>query len=321
MNLTPSEAVTVLLDKHAHRYARQFAAEQASVEKGKQVYLNTLAVCAVQSYLKWLLIPTALHQSDCWHPGLRAIFNIADLVLPQIGKLECRPVIEGDRILALPPEVTENRIGYLAVQISAELDRVQLIGFLPAKAIVNPLESILLDSLSEIDELIETIDRCQVRINLRQWLNGIFPAEWQPLELLLATHGRTLRTAANLSNLSAPSHHRGKLIHWQVAGKTQTVILAIELSETSAEIVDIRLKIHPLLSSDSLDETITNEAVDFVPPKLQVTVLDEVGNICMAAETKDSHDWIQLEFSCQSAERFSVHMNFGETTITERFSV
>ncbi|MBW4619457.1 MAG: DUF1822 family protein [Cyanosarcina radialis HA8281-LM2] len=320
MNLTSSQAITVLLDKHAHRYARQFATEQASVEKGKQVYLNTLAVCAVQTYLKWLSIPTALDRSDCWHPGLRATFNAADLVLPQIGKLECRPIIGGDRVLILPPEAIDNRIGYVAVEFQEELDRVQLLGFLKPSTIINPLEPIPLDRLSDLDALIETLDRCRNKINLRQWLNGIFESEWQPLEVLLATHGKAFRTGANLSEVS---QQRGKLIRWKIAGETQTTILAIKLKDKSSQIVDISLGIYPLLETESSLATnlIADEQIDSLTPKLQITVLDELGNTCMSAQTQNTNQWIKLEFSCQFEETFTVQINWGETIITEQFVV
>ena len=56
MTLTLSEPLTVAIAKDSHRYAEIFAAEQATPQKGKRVYLNTLAVCAVATYLKWLSI-------------------------------------------------------------------------------------------------------------------------------------------------------------------------------------------------------------------------------------------------------------------------
>ncbi|PHM06717.1 DUF1822 family protein, partial [Nostoc sp. 'Peltigera malacea cyanobiont' DB3992] len=77
------------------------------------------AVYAVHSYLKWLNIETALNQGDSWHRGLRAIFDVADLVLPGVGKLECRPVLPDEAAIVLPPIMTQERIGYVAVQFSS----------------------------------------------------------------------------------------------------------------------------------------------------------------------------------------------------------
>ena len=60
MSTKESQYLTVPLGSAAHHWAEQFAAEQATPQKGKQVYLNTLAVLSVQNYLKWQQIETAL---------------------------------------------------------------------------------------------------------------------------------------------------------------------------------------------------------------------------------------------------------------------
>jgi ABC-type phosphate transport system substrate-binding protein len=194
MNSTQSLHLTVPLGQDAHRLALQFAAEQATPDKGKQVYLNTLAVYAVHSYLKWLPVETVLSQGDSWHPGLRAISDVADLVLPNIGKLECRPVLPGEIAFTLPPEVTTDRIGYVAVQFSQQLDSVELLGFAPANPNTEPPDKIPVAELQSIDALIDNIHQQSIKhiqnpavkretllVNLRQWLEGIFNEE-QPKE-------------------------------------------------------------------------------------------------------------------------------------------
>ena len=67
MNSTKKIAQKVLLDREAHAIARRFAVKQATPQKGKQTYLNTLAVYAVHNYLKWLQIESDLSSSDSWH--------------------------------------------------------------------------------------------------------------------------------------------------------------------------------------------------------------------------------------------------------------
>jgi Protein of unknown function (DUF1822) len=67
MNNTETHHLSVPLSNNAHRWAEDFAREQDNPSKGRQVYLNTLAVYAVYSYLKWLNIEAALNQSDSWH--------------------------------------------------------------------------------------------------------------------------------------------------------------------------------------------------------------------------------------------------------------
>lgn len=320
MTINLSQTLTVPLDNEAHDYAKQFAAEQATVAKGKQVYLNTLAVYAVRSYLNWLSIKTALHQSDCWHPGFRAIFDVADLMLPNIGKLECRPVLPGEETVDIPPEVSENCIGYMAVEFSNKLDRVELLGFLPAKAIAHPAEPIPLWQFQPLDSLINTIDRQQLRVNIRQWFEGIYQPGWQPVDALLSDQMRQSvapNVAPNVaSNVASnpPNQPRsirlGKVIDWQNDDDleiSQRIILTVRLKETSATEMEICLRLYP-------DEQTTH-----LPANLKVSILDESGVACMDAEAREADDWIELTFDCEADDRFTVEIALGDRRIREEF--
>lgn len=313
MNLTQLP-ITVLLDKNSHRYATQFAGEQTTPQKGKQVYLNTLAVCGVHQYLKWLSIPSNLSQSDCWHPGLRALFNVADLVLPKIGKLECRPVLPEEQTLIISPEVTDNRIGYVAVRLHEALDRVELLGFISPSQISNPPEPIFVTQLQSLDSLLETIHRQKLLVNLRQWIEGVFQPEWQSLEVLLASQGRLFRMANN--NLIDESNvtpvrviSRGKVISWEHNGNLVSFILIVKMTNKSVEEVDICLQLYPFGEMEQL------------PTGLKFIVLDESDRPCLEAETRHEDNWIQLKFACQAKEKFSINIMMGEICIKEQFKV
>ena len=47
-------------------------------------------------------------------------------MLPSNGKIECRPVLPGENAVVLHQEVTQERIGYVAVQFSKQLDFVEI---------------------------------------------------------------------------------------------------------------------------------------------------------------------------------------------------
>ena len=164
MNIAEIPLLTVPLELKAHELARQLAAVQSTVQKGKRVYLNALAVYAVHSYLKWLQIETDLNFSDSFNPAKVALANIADLVITGIGSLECRPVLPGETTIFLPEEVIENRIGYVGVQFSDRLDSVQLLGFVPSLDSSNPPQQIAVAELMPIDALIEQITRLEEAI-------------------------------------------------------------------------------------------------------------------------------------------------------------
>ncbi|MBW4665972.1 MAG: DUF1822 family protein [Cyanomargarita calcarea GSE-NOS-MK-12-04C] len=297
MNSTQPQRLSVPISKNAHRWAEEFAGEQDTPSKGKQVYLNTLAVYAVHSYLKWLNIETALNQGDSWHRCLRAIFDVADLVLPGVGKLECRPVLPQELGIILPTEVMQDRIGYMAVQFNQQLDSVELLGFAREAS-----ETLQIANLQSLDTLMEAIHQQKQLVNLRQWVAGIFNPDWQPVELLLAGNFRSSHTA--IRALSSNSMSRAKVIDL-----VPQIVVLLQLTPTNSEVFDIRLRVYPGDNSIHL------------PPDLQLILLDEAGNTSMEAQAKSADDWMQLEFSCQHEEKFSVKFVLGERSFTEQFAV
>lgn len=164
MNTAEVPWLTVPIEFKAHEMAKKLAAVQSTVQRGKRVYLNALAVYTVHSYLQWLQIATDLERSDSFNPVQVAIANIADLVIPGIGSLECRPVLPGETAIFLPDEVRENRIGYVGVQFSEHLNSVQLLGFAPNSDSSRLLPQLAIAELKPLDALIEQISRLEEAI-------------------------------------------------------------------------------------------------------------------------------------------------------------
>jgi hypothetical protein len=308
------EPIKILLDKNAHRYAQQFAGEQINVQKGKQIYLNTLAVCAVNSYLKMLSIETSLDRSYCWHSSYRSIFDTADLVLPKIGKLECRPLLPGETTFLLPPEVTEDRIGYLVVRFREELDEVELLGFinsdairrLRGSAIANELEPIVLDRLQSMDDLIDRIYQQKPSLDLGQWLMNVFDREWQPTELLLANNSN-FRSSTLTKEQSDRMVERAKVITLENLNNSTQIILVVSIENKCDRELDINLRIYPCQKDN------------YLPSQLKVNILDELNNNCLSTETRDKDNYLHLEFSCHSEEIFSINIDWQEINVTENF--
>ncbi|MEO0837599.1 MAG: DUF1822 family protein [Cyanobacteria bacterium J06643_5] len=310
MNGTQQDYLQVPLGKDAHRKAEEFAAEQDSVDKGKQVYLNTLAVYAVNNYLKWLSVETALHKSDSWNWDTRTFFDIADLMLPSVGRIECRPVLPGEEAVVLPQEVTRERVGYVGVRFNKQLDFVEILGFIPARAIIGNSEIIEINRFESIDILIDIINRRKMKVNLCQWLEGMFNQDWKSPELVLAGNfrGNNSRSAATVTrqdkNYQTSSVSRAKIVD---VGKQ--IILLMELTPTNSAVFDIRLRVYPA------------ENTLHLPEDLQLTIFDESGNACMNTQSETANDWMQLEFDCQHEEKFSLELKLGETSIIEEFIV
>jgi len=153
INITP---IKVPLIKEAHHLARRFAAEQTNGAKAEQVYLNTLAVYAVRSYLQWLQIDSEL-TGDSWQASMRSLFDVADLVIPQMGKIECRPLRPGNDIMQLPPDRATNCRGYVAVGLDGSLSEAQLWGFIKTIDLAAETSGVLLSELGSTEDLLDYI--------------------------------------------------------------------------------------------------------------------------------------------------------------------
>lgn len=155
------ESPSINLSSSFHKIAKQFASEQSSRDQVKQVYLNTLAVQAVKSFLDWFHIETELDASDSWNFVLRRFNNVADLSIPNLGKLECRPILPDETSLQLPLEVTEERIAYIGVQFQEQLNEVELIGFYPALNSSEMMTEISLEKFKPIEQIINYLFRLE----------------------------------------------------------------------------------------------------------------------------------------------------------------
>ncbi|MBD2777272.1 DUF1822 family protein [Iningainema tapete] len=305
MTNTQSEYITVLLSEDAHRWAKEFATQQATIEKSKRVYLNTLAVYAVHSYLKWLMIETDITQGDSWQPGLRVLFDVADLVVPGVGKLECRPVLPGEDGFSFSWHVTD-RIGYVAVQFQQQLDSVQLLGFVSAIATDELPKKIHLAQLQPLDTLLYLIETNSVispepsLVNLRLWLEGIFNQDWQPAALVLNSNFKSFRDSTKITN----SLRRAKNINLA----EQLLILVVQPTPIT-EKIDICLQLYP-----------GNNGI-YLPENLQITVFDQSETACMEARTNRDSNRIEFKFSCQLGEKFSVKIMWENFSVTEQFIV
>ncbi|MEB3356129.1 MAG: DUF1822 family protein [Synechococcales bacterium] len=109
--------------------ADRFADAQSSSTKAAQVRRNTLAVLAVRDYLTWHEIETNIAASDCWNPAVRMMEDVADLVLPNLGRVECRPVAPGEATCELPMETLMERMGYFWVELDLDASVARLVGF------------------------------------------------------------------------------------------------------------------------------------------------------------------------------------------------
>ena len=183
--------------------ALHFAQQQPTRAKAMQVYRNTLAVLATKHCLDLLEVPSDLAAGACWNAFSRLAADVADLCIPKLGCLECRPVNVNDQYGDVPSEVWENRLGYLLIQLDAFYQEATMLGFAASVkherltlAQLQPLEALLL----HVAWLKEQPPAAQPAVapsmnHLHQWLNekwlsetwlsetiGAMSDPWQPID-------------------------------------------------------------------------------------------------------------------------------------------
>jgi len=145
-------------------------------------------------------------------------------------------------------------------------------------------------------------------IRLGQWLQGIFEPVWQPMEWAMAPGLRSTASTVELErDLPPDSIVRARPIDlWTVE---RVVTLVIQLIPTQNDGADIRLQLHP--NGDSIE----------LPPNLQLSVLDETGSVCLETESRQADNWLQLAFSADPGERFSIRITLEQFCFLENFAL
>jgi len=153
----------ILLTPQAHEIAGQWARQLDSNHKAKQVYLNTLAIFAVKSFLADLSYPTDFTKSQSANPVLRSLKNISDLLISNLSYIECCPILPQQKTFLIPSSIKEElRIAYIFVQFEEKLDKVQLLGFIRGQSPLSGAEEISLQQLEPIDNLIDYLYQLEI---------------------------------------------------------------------------------------------------------------------------------------------------------------
>lgn len=292
---------TVGLGLEAHLRAEGFRRSHSDVHKAKQVYLNTLAVYAVNVYLQCRGFETDLDKSGSCDPVMQMFMDTADLIVKNRGKLECRPVLPEAGVVYIPAEVWEERMGYVAVQLNESLKEATLLGFVEK---VSKSE-LPLSQLRSLQELPGYLNKIKPVVNLSQWFEDIVEVGWQAMEILLGTQSTEL--ALSFRSTPETGIQRCKLI--ELGEPSQSVVMSVAIVGEPEQDMDISVEVQP-----------TNGQT-YLPPTLQLIVLNEDGEAVMDVQAGSDNKTIQLEFSGEAGDRFGVKVTWGGVSVTENFVV
>ena len=309
MNSTTQKlSFTVPLSFEAHSIAQELVSEIYNQEKRQQVYLNSLTVYAVNNYLRCMGFETDYSEGDSRNPFAVQLMNVADLIVKDIGKLECLPVLAEAEVVEISPEVWEERIGYVFVELSDSLKSAKILGFTPEaadKIYLSKLDS-LSDFLVYLTEL-EVVESVQAEttsniINFRKWLDGVVDASWQKLDELLKPQ------QLGLAFKNEVSITRGQKIDLGMHLDKISVALVMKvMSESESEGVDILTQLYPV-----------GEMA--LPEGIKLIIRDETGE-ALEVVSREDDNWIQSEFSAESGEKFNITVAYGDSEVMKEFEV
>jgi hypothetical protein len=292
----------------AHRSAQTLSQQQSDPKKAKQVYLNVLAVHAVDFYFQCMEIDTDLAASNIWNPVVQKFMDIADLDVKDIGKLECLWVGEGENLVSIPAEVRSDRIGYVAVEMAESLQEVKLLGFVKN----GDREKVAVSELESIHQMLEYLDELKP-VNLSQWLHNIVDSGWYTAQTLFESKPElqfAFRSPQVVERSASAGVHlpvkRGKILNLE--REKEQVALFVELMTTDELDIDISVKVYPINGQTNL------------PNDLQLMLLDDEGEPLMLARANKGENLL-FEFSGEPGDHFTIKLALGDCSVTENFFI
>jgi hypothetical protein len=300
---------TVSLCFEMHKVAQQYCQRQFTLEKVQQVYHNILAVQAVSFYLECIGWQTDWTDSDSHDPVMQAFTDVADLEVKNYGKLECRPVLSDTEFCHIPPDVWEDRIGYLVVHLNEPLTKATILGFTPT--VVEKQGIIPLCELRSLADFPEYLSRFKP-VNLSQWFQGIFEPAWLLVEELLSKEQIELAFGnARGQQPALLSKHfdimRARKIDLGMKLISHSVALIVSPRPVDKEEVDILVQVHPIKEKT------------YLPEGVKMIVQDEKGTAILDTKSRKQDNYIQLKFTAELGEYFSITVALENTSITESF--
>ncbi|MBD2066431.1 DUF1822 family protein [Leptolyngbya sp. FACHB-671] len=328
MVISELSTFTVPLRPSDHSLAEQFRRQHRDSAKAKQVYLNTLAVSAVNFYLRCMGVKTNWEASQSRDPVIQAAMDVADLEVCDRGKLECRPVLPDVQVVYIPPEVWSDRIGCVAVQLDPSLQTATLLGFTE----ISNVEEVPVSQLRSLDSLLEHLSQSapavfsnpsansQVneRVNLSQWLENLFETGWRSLDSLLLPGQPHFAVSLRNDRLSEATVKRAKLIDLGLSLKERSVALMVAIMPSAGQInaseaklqMEILVQMHPMGG-----ET-------YLPADLRMSLLSPSGEMLQEVRSRSHDNYIQLKrFRGMPGECFDIQVAFHETCLTEMFTI
>jgi hypothetical protein len=303
---TDALSFVVSLSFEAHSIAQEYS-KGIPKEKVQQVYLNSLAVYAVDNYLRCMGFNPNWENSYSRNNLAIKLMNVADLEVKNIGKLECRPVLVDQEKIEIPAEVSSDRIGYIVIQFDSSLETAKILGFTR-----NYAAEISLNQLQSLEDFLMYLTECEVvkshqtetklvTVKIGEWIDGVVDAAWEKLDRLLTPQQLGVAFKSEISIT------RGQKIDLGIQLDRISLALVLKVTpEQNSNEVSILTQLHPF-------QGIT------LPEGVKLIISDELGEVVLEQESREDDNWIQSAFDVELGEKFRVGVSYKENSVVREF--
>lgn len=322
-------AFTIPISGEMINIAEKLSQQQRNEKKTREVYLNTLALLAVEFFCQCMEIETEFSKSYGLDSVVLSLMNTASIFIKDKGLLECRPVLPREEFCEIPPEILSERIGYMVVEID-ELDRqAKIVGFVESvsneKLALSKLGSmqdflIYLQKLQKIENYdpynpdISEIARNQLNesiVKLSKWFKGLLDSGWESELAIAKDIPNVLDVPKDISPVNVTDKEEvggAKIIH--LMHLSEPVLLILRQTRLSPDEIEIILRLYP--ASESI----------FLLDGIKMTLLDEKDNPIRQLEKQaKASNWLQLRFKGNIGDKFSLKISFREDSVITKFII
>ncbi|HIK16788.1 MAG TPA: DUF1822 family protein [Leptolyngbyaceae cyanobacterium M33_DOE_097] len=305
-DLRQTMVVSVPLSATNHRIAEKISRQVGNSVRTKQIYLNTLAISAVQFYFECMGLET--NREKAQDPIVQALMNRATLHLTGLGDIECCPVLPDSKEIEVAPEAWEDHLAYVAVQFEASLRQATILGFSRSAK----QGSILLSDLEPIDALIPHLQDQAVKqpMQLVQWLQGTFDASWKALEEFIQPDLLSTLAYRSSTHGNEMTVKRAKLFDLAMQIDQCSIILLVAITPETEQKTMISVQVHPM------------RPLLYLPPNLDLELLLDSRESLQAVRSRNQDNYIQLKrFYGTTGEKFEIRLTLGDASLTETFII
>jgi hypothetical protein len=321
-------AFMIPIDGKMFQIAEKFSQQQQNKQKSREVYLNTLAILAVDFYCQCIGIKTEASKSNGLDNIMSSLMNTASLFIKDKGLLECRPVLPKEEFCKIPSEVLSERIGYMVAEIDEGNRQARILGFvesvenerLPLTKLnslsdfliylhkLQAVEPVAAISTNKVDMVEATVSQISEGIvKLSKWFEGLLDGGWEA-ELAVARDLAVSKDISPTNETEKRESGAAKFIHLQ--HPSEPVLLILRQTRVSKDEVEIVLRLYP-----------ASEAI-FLLDGIKMALLDEEDkSIPQLEKQSKASNWLQLRFKGNVGDKFSLKISLGEDSLIEHFII